>query len=172
MSRRLPLAILAGSVLLIAACAAPPTAPGEWTFPPATPTARDSASPTPPAAIARLATMYRSPTCDCCGEYAAYLESAGWTVQIEETDETTRIKQERGIPQSAWSCHTMVVGEYAVEGHVPIAAIEDLLAQRPRIDGIALPGMPAGSPGMPGVKQGDFVVVAIEAGTVTEFGRY
>lgn len=69
-------------------------------------------------------------------------------------------------------CHTAVIDGYAIEGHVPVAAIEDLLATRPAIDGIALPAMPPGSPGMPGVKAGPFEILAVTDGVVSPFGSY
>jgi hypothetical protein len=82
------------------------------------------------------------------------------------------IKAERGVPEGAWSCHTAVVAGYVVEGHVPAEAIEALLAQRPPIDGIALPAMPDGSPGMPGVKAAPFEILAIDGGATSVFGAY
>ena len=75
-------------------------------------------------------------------------------------------------PTEAWSCHTALIDGYPVEGHVPVEAIEDLLAERPDIDGIALPGMRAGSPGMPGEKASPFEVLAIDDGTLSAFGAY
>ena len=116
--------------------------------------------------------MYRSPTCSCCHEYEAILRSAGWTIDTVEIDDTAGFKTARGIPDDAWSCHTMVVGRYLVEGHVPLAAIDRLLERGPAIDGIALPGMPPGSPGMGGVAEVPFEVLAIQAGTLAPFGAF
>jgi hypothetical protein len=158
--------------ILVAACSAPAAPSTAWTFPPGTDAPRPAPSGSAVVGIAREATMYRSPTCGCCGEYGTYLEAAGWAVAIEMTEDTASLKRERGIPEAAWSCHTMVVDGYVIEGHVPLAAIEDLLARRPAVEGIALPGMPPGSPGMGGEKTGDFVVVSFVAGATTEFGRY
>ncbi|HET7727079.1 MAG TPA: DUF411 domain-containing protein, partial [Candidatus Limnocylindrales bacterium] len=101
-----------------------------------------------------------------------YLRAAGWRVESIPTEDMAAVKARFGLPESAWSCHTAVVDGYAVEGHVPIEAIEDLLAARPSIDGIALPGMPAGSPGMPGVQAAPFLVLAVDGGNPTEFGSY
>lgn len=128
--------------------------------------------PSAPVASLRDATVYRSPLCSCCHEYEAYLRAAGWTVATVDVDDTAAFKAGRGIPEAAWSCHTVIVEGYTVEGHVPLVAIERLLAERPAIDGIALPGMPAGSPGMPGVQEAPFVVLAIEDGSTSEFGAY
>ena len=82
------------------------------------------------------------------------------------------VKARVGMPETAWSCHTAVVGGYAVEGHVPVEAIDTLLAQHPAIDGIALPGMPAGSPGMPGEAVAPLEVLAVSDGATSSFGSY
>jgi hypothetical protein len=116
--------------------------------------------------------MYRSPTCTCCHEYEAILRRAGWTVAIEEIEDTAAFKTSHGIPSEAWSCHTLVVDRYVVEGHVPLAAIDRLLERGPAIDGIALPGMPPGSPGMDGTATGPFEVLAIQAGATAPFGAF
>jgi hypothetical protein len=100
------------------------------------------------------------------------MRANGWTVRSIETDDMTRIKQKHNLPDATWSCHTAVIDGYVVEGHIPMAAIEDLLAARPAIDGIALPGMPAGSPGMPGAQEGPLQVQAVDDGTATPFGSY
>ena len=94
------------------------------------------------------AVVYRSPTCGCCKSYEEYLRRHAFSVRSEETDEMDSVKSEQGIPQDAEACHTTVIGDYVVEGHVPVEAIEKLLDERPDIDGIAVPGMPANSPGM------------------------
>jgi len=100
------------------------------------------------------------------------MRAHGWTVRSIETDDMTRIKRQHNLPDSTWSCHTAVIDGYVVEGHVPMAAIEDMLSTRPAIDGIALPGMPAGSPGMPGVQEGPLQVLAVNDGNATGFGAY
>ena len=153
------------AVLLAAGCTSTaPSAPPAWSY--SSPTA-------PPSATAELAIeVYKSPTCSCCHEWEAYLRAAGYSVRSIPTDDMAAVKARHGIPEAAWSCHTAVIAGYAVEGHVPIAAIEDLLATRPAIDGIALPGMPAGSPGMGGVQAAPFAILAIEGGTTTAFGDY
>ena len=165
--RLLPLASL-----FVAACAAAPAATPAWTT---APVAAPGAFATPAIAAAaaeRVIQVYKSPTCSCCHEWEAYLRAAGWRVESIPTEDMAAVKARFGLPESAWSCHTAVVDGYAVEGHVPIEAIEDLLAARPSIDGIALPGMPAGSPGMPGVQAAPFLVLAVDGGNPTEFGSY
>ncbi len=84
-------------------------------------------------------------------------------------DDVTDMKNDLGIPQDMWSCHTSMVGGYFLEGHVPSEAIQKLLDERPAIEGLALPGMPAGSPGMGGVKSQPFVIYSIVGGGMDEF---
>ncbi len=85
------------------------------------------------------------------------------------TDSIEEVKEELDIPEEMWSCHTSVVGDYYVEGHVPVEAIRKLLDERPDIDGIALPGMPQGAPGMSGAKSEPWVIYSISDGNVEEF---
>lgn len=96
--------------------------------------------------------MYKSPLCGCCEGHAQALRKEGYEVDIRPTQDMQAIKSEYGIPLNGQSCHTSIVGEYVVEGHVPLEAIEQLLADQPDIAGIGLAGMPAGTPGMPGEK--------------------
>jgi len=114
-------------------------------------------------------TVYASPDCGCCHEYIPYLEDNGFTVETVSITDVTGTKADLGIPEEAWSCHTAVIGDYVVEGHVPVEAIDKLLAERPRIDGIALPGMPPGSPGMGGEKTEPFQIVAIQGTDLKPF---
>lgn len=103
-------------------------------------------------------TLYKSPNCGCCTGHAEALEAAGFIVTIEETDNLDAIKQANNIPADGASCHTSVIGDYVVEGHVPLAAIETLLTEKPDIDGIGLAGMPIGTPGMPGIKTAPYEI--------------
>lgn len=117
--------------------------------------------------------VHRSPTCSCCGGWQDEMRAAGMSVSQEDHEDMAVVKDAYGIPLAQRSCHTTEVGRYFIEGHVPAAAIHDLLEAQPEIDGIALAGMPAGSPGMPGDKTGPLVVTTIVAGELTgEFGRY
>jgi hypothetical protein len=117
--------------------------------------------------------VYKSPTCGCCGNYAAFLKRKGMNVDIREIDDVSAIKAQYGVPVGKESCHTSIIGDYVVEGHVPTEAIEQLLAERPDIAGIGLAGMPQGSPGMPGGKSAPFDVYAFDsAGAVTPFGQF
>jgi len=107
-------------------------------------------------------TLYKNPGCDCCEGYADYLRGHGFTVTVKPTDELAEISRKAGIPADLEGCHTAFIGDYVVEGHVPVGAIEKLLAERPPIKGITLPGMPAGSPGMYGNNSGPFTIYAID----------
>jgi len=117
-------------------------------------------------------TVTKSPLCGCCEDYIAILRGRGVDVEVIDTEDIAGAKLALGVPPSAWSCHTTQVAGYAVEGHVPLEAVERLLSERPEVDGIALPGMPAGSPGMNGTKTAPFRVVAFDASGVRSFGDY
>lgn len=104
---------------------------------------------TPFGAMARPSVVvHRSPSCGCCGAWANYLRRAGFSVTIVNEDDLAPVKRRAGVPESLQSCHTAFIDGYAVEGHVPLEAIERMLTARPAILGIAVPGMPGGSPGM------------------------
>lgn len=124
--------------------------------------------------IVRTATVevYKSPSCECCHEWEAYLREHGVPVRSVPTEDMVAVKDAHEVPSEAWSCHTAIVDGYVVEGHVPVEAIEDLLAAAPDIDGIALPGMPSGSPGMPGEKEAPFEILALRDGATEAFGAY
>jgi hypothetical protein len=151
--------------LLLAACSSGPSTPPTWTY--------ASANPASSAVAAnKVIEVFKSPACSCCHEWEAYLRGLGYTVKSVPTDDMAAVKTQYGLPQDTWSCHTAVIAGYAVEGHVPVEAIEDLLAKRPAIDGIALPAMPPGSPGMPGLKEGPFEILAVTDGVAVPFGSY
>lgn len=98
-----------------------------------------------------------------------YLQANGFEVESIRTDDLTEIKDRFGVPADMQSCHTSIVGDYYVEGHVPVEAIRKLLEEQPAVSGIALPGMPPGSPGMSGEKAAPFVIYAITGGGFEEF---
>ena len=93
-------------------------------------------------------TVYKSPTCGCCGKWVEHLGENGFEVETVDVNAMTSVKESLGVPQSMYSCHTAQVGGYVIEGHVPAADITRLLQQRPPIAGLAVPGMPIGSPGL------------------------
>jgi hypothetical protein len=110
------------------------------------------------------ATLYKAPQCGCCESYADYLRDNGFKVTVKPTHDLPLIKRQYGVSQLLEGCHTTLIGEYVVEGHVPVTAIERLLAEKPRIKGISLPGMPTGSPGMSGPKTRPFTIFEIGEG--------
>src|SRR3990167_1956093 len=114
------------------------------------------------------ATVYMSPTCGCCGNYVAYLTRKGIKVKTVKTNEMQSIKDEMNIPEYLRACHTTVIADYIVEGHIPIEGIDKLLSEKPSIRGIALPGMPAASPGMPGEKTIPFDIYKLQDGEKDE----
>jgi len=115
--------------------------------------------------------VYYSSGCGCCREYVRYLKGHGFYVDPVVTEDMEGVKLAMGVPRSLWSCHTSRIGEYFVEGHVPVEFIERLLREKPPIDGIALPGMPQGSPGMAGSKTQPFIIYSVSQGRIGEFGR-
>lgn len=122
----------------------------------------------PPARV-NAVDVYLQPTCGCCHQYLDYLEMNGYDVTPHEMTDLSGMKENLGIPGDMLSCHTSVIGAYFVEGHVPSDVIQKLIVQRPAIDGISLPGMPAGSPGMGGAKVAPLLIYAIESGQATVF---
>ncbi|ATH77142.1 MULTISPECIES: DUF411 domain-containing protein [Halomonadaceae] len=102
------------------------------------------------AALPDEATLYKNPQCGCCDEYARHLEMLGVDVTIVDNVELGDIKQKAGVPYGLGSCHTIEIGDYWIEGHVPMEAVEALFEEQPDIGGIGLAGMPIGTPGMPG----------------------
>ncbi len=133
--------------------------------------------PTPPAAAADAAaaiTVYKSPTCGCCGRWADHLAEAGFAVREVELEDLHAVKHANGIPPGLGSCHTAEVAGYAIEGHVPAAEIHRLLAERPAVAGLAVPAMPIGSPGMEqGGRTDRYVVQAFDAeGNSTPYAHY
>ena len=123
--------------------------------------------------LVSAAVVYKTPACGCCHVYAEYLKREGVSVEVRDVTDLAGIKRQYGIPPQLESCHTSVIGEYVVEGHVPLEVVEKLLAEKPDIKGIALPGMPAGSPGMPGLKVGPWTVYALARdGSFNEFMQY
>jgi hypothetical protein len=107
------------------------------------------------------ATLYKNPQCDCCEGYAAYLRQNGFEVEVKPTNDLAEISRKAGVPPELEGCHTMLVDDYVVDGHVPVKVIRRLLSERPAIAGITLPGMPTGSPGMTGKKTGPFKIYAV-----------
>lgn len=116
--------------------------------------------------------VYKSPTCGCCAKWVTHLQEAGFVVNVTDVVDISDIKTKFKIPPDLASCHTAVVGGYVVEGHVPAADVRRLLKERPKIAGIAVPGMPEGSPGMEGPKPEAYSVIAWGGGRTSVFATY
>lgn len=123
---------------------------------------------------APVVTVYKSPTCQCCSKWVAHLRAAGFAVETRNEAAMNPLKSSLGVSQPLWSCHTAVVAEYIIEGHVPAADIRRLLAEKPKARGIAVPGMPIGSPGMEmGARHDPYEVMLFdEAGQTQTFARH
>jgi hypothetical protein len=101
------------------------------------------------AAVAKPhVTVYKTPTCGCCGKWVEHMQASGFAATATNLPDLAEIKAKHRVPASLQSCHTSLVGGYVIEGHVPAEDIKQLLRERPAIVGLAAPGMPAGSPGM------------------------
>ena len=144
--------LVASGASLAAACASSDSTP-----------ARESAT------TGRAATLYRQEGCSCCATYGDYLDENGFTVDMKTLDDLQPIRDRHRIPDAAVGCHTSLIGGYVVEGHVPVAAITRLLAERSDLDGISVVGMPTNSPGMgpPGAEP--LEVVSFRGGQVEPF---
>ncbi len=119
------------------------------------------AAPLPALAGPIHAVLYKSPQCSCCEGYAAYLRQNGFQVDVKPSNDLAEISRKAGVPSDLEGCHTMFVEGYVIDGHVPVDVIRKLLAEKPSIAGITLPGMPMGSPGMVGDKTGPFTIYAV-----------
>lgn len=111
--------------------------------------------------------VYKRTECGCCGHWVEHVRAAGFRVTVRNRSDLIAIKNRYGITPALMSCHTAVVGGYAVEGHVPADLIHRLLRERPAVVGIAVPGMPAGSPGMEGLVRESYKVLTFDASGAT-----
>lgn len=153
--RILPIAMLATAVVVLGAAARKP----------------DPAAAHTPVSVV---TVYKSPSCGCCQKWVDYLVASGFQVKTVDLDDMSEIKAASGVPRSLQTCHTAVVEGYVVEGHVPADALKKLLHDRPKVAGIAVAGMPVGSPGMevPGTPAQPYEVIAWDkAGKASVFAR-
>lgn len=148
-------------VLANAACGAQNGAPGD--APAEQPAAaRTAASPSTPRADLPPVMVFKDASCGCCNGWVAHLRDAGFEVDARDTEELEAIKVDAGVPAGLASCHTALVDGYVVEGHVPAEIVERLLAERPDIAGLSVPGMVEGSPGMEGPNPRPYQVVAFD----------
>jgi hypothetical protein len=105
--------------------------------------------------------VYKSATCSCCQKWVEHLRKKGYEVTVSDVPDVRPVKRDLGVPPAMSSCHTASVGNYFIEGHVPEADIARLLAEHPDIAGLAVPGMPIGSPGMEGPNPQAYSVFAV-----------
>jgi hypothetical protein len=127
-----------------------------------------------PAIAARdVIEVYKSPTCGCCTKWIAHLGANGFEVKAHDVDDMTATRAALGVPQALGSCHTASIGGYLIEGHVPAKDILRLLGERPSAAGLAVPGMPRGSPGMEGDIKDPYDVLLFQLnGRYTVYQRY
>ena len=111
--------------------------------------------------------IYKSPTCGCCGKWVDHMKAAGFQTIVKDLDDVSGIKNNQGVPQSLWSCHTALVEGYVFEGHVPADLIKKVMKDKPKIVGLAVPGMPQGSPGMETGRKDKYDVIAWQKGGKT-----
>ena len=118
-------------------------------------------------------TVYKDPNCGCCKSWIEHLIKHGYRVDAKDTSGMTEIKRTLGVPDDLTSCHTGVVNGYVIEGHVPAADIARLLKKKPKVVGLAVPGMPMGSPGMEGPRTDRYKVLSFDkAGKTKTFASY
>lgn len=100
------------------------------------------------AAALPVVTVYKSPTCGCCSDWVEHMREAGFEVEAHDVNDLHEVKARLGVRPQHQSCHTATVGDYVIEGHVPADLVQKLLKEQPQVSGLAVPGMPRGSPGM------------------------
>lgn len=117
-------------------------------------------------------TIYKTPNCNCCTKWASYLEENGFSVTETPSDTLDGVKEHYLVPEELQSCHTAVIDGYVVEGHVPIESINKLLESGPNAQGIAVPGMPTGTPGMGNDGTPYEVLIFDEEGNASVYEEY
>lgn len=125
------------------------------------------------AAAPPVVTVYKDPGCECCAHWVKHLSSNGFVVTVRDVQDMNEIKTTMHVPAKLQSCHTAVVGKYVIEGHVPASTIKKFLASKPTALGLAVPGMPMGSPGMEGGRVDRYDVVSFDRdGTSRVFEKH
>jgi hypothetical protein len=116
--------------------------------------------------------VYKDPNCGCCKLWVDHVKAAGFAVSVRDSSDVASVKKRQGVPSRLYSCHTAIVGGYVVEGHVPADLVQKLLKEKPKVVGLAVPGMPAGSPGMEqGSKEPYEVLTFDAAGKTTVYAK-
>lgn len=129
-------------------------------------------APSPAEDLASV-TVYKTPRCGCCVKWVEHLEANGFRVESRNLPDLRALKASHGVPAGLTACHTALVDGYVVEGHVPASDVARLLEERPPIRGIAVPGMPIGSPGMEGPNPEAYRVLSFDnQGRVAEFSAH
>ncbi len=154
-SRRSFLHALLGSVL---ATGAATVANAQLPRPKSAATSAAILPPGVPSAI----TVYKDPNCGCCAEWIKHIRAAGFVATVRDTSDMATVKASMGVPEALQSCHTARVGSYTIEGHVPADLMVKLLQQKPLALGLAVPGMPVGSPGMEGGRPDKYDVMLFD----------
>ncbi|UDM17007.1 DUF411 domain-containing protein [Vogesella sp. XCS3] len=113
-----------------------------------------------PALATNSGQLYKDPTCGCCGKWAAHMRANQLALQSQDRSDMAQLKDRLGVPPALRSCHTAQIGGYIIEGHVPAAMVQQILRERPAISGLAVAGMPQGSPGMETGRRDSYQVVA------------
>lgn len=117
-------------------------------------------------------TVYKNPSCGCCGDWVKHMQANGFRVVTHEVGDVTPIRKKYGVPDALASCHTAVVGEYAIEGHVPAQDIKRLLREKSKVRGLSVPGMVVGSPGMEQGPPQPYATIAFDDRGNTVFARH
>jgi hypothetical protein len=126
----------------------------------------DSVGDAPPPPMV----VYKDPNCGCCTAWNEHMTAAGFRLQVKDTAQMAQVKGAIGVPAALQSCHTGVIAGYFVEGHVPADLVQKLVREKPAIAGLAVPGMPAGSPGMEGPPPERYDILAVSrTGTVSVY---
>jgi hypothetical protein len=158
------------ALLSIAACSKENTS-ADTTRVALAPPAQTAAQDAGPAS-ARTIKVYKDANCGCCKEWVKHLEQNGFTVEVMDMPDLSAVKTKYGVSPQLQACHTAVIGDYVVEGHVPADLIVKMLNEKPAIAGLAVPGMPAGSPGMEGAPKERYDVLTFDrAGRTTVYAE-
>lgn len=133
---------------------------------------RPGEAPATPSASLVSIKVYKTPTCGCCKEWVKHLEQNGFKAEVVDMPDLSSVKTKYGVAPEHQSCHTAVVGDYTVEGHVPADLIMKMVNEKPAIAGLAVPGMPMGSPGMEGATKENYDVLTFDrAGRTTVYAK-